>query len=94
MTGLAGVPLAKLVQAALQTGAEGHDGVVTGEPFGQAARLDLVVQLGEGDAIVQAVVGGQEVDEVGQRVGECFCTALGSDRHDRVEPGTVSREGG
>ena len=39
---------------------------VGGQPVGQVADLDLVVDLGERDPVVQVVLG-QEVDQVGQR---------------------------
>lgn len=60
-------------------------------PSVKPAALDLVVQLGEGDPVVQTV-DHQEIDQVGQRVRERFGAPLGIDGHQRVEPGAVLAE--
>ncbi|GAA3354790.1 hypothetical protein GCM10017744_014760 [Streptomyces antimycoticus] len=83
--------LLEACDAPLQPRPQGDDLVLALQPLGEPAALDLVVQLGEGDPVVQTV-DHQEVDQIGQRVRERLGAPLGIDGHQRVEPGAVLAE--
>lgn len=63
------------------------------QALAEIARLDLVVQLGERDAIVESL-GRDEGDEVGEALGQAERSDLGRNRDERLPPGRVGGEDG
>jgi hypothetical protein len=86
------VPAFEAVDAGLQRVLQAEHRVDSGrDDVGERAALDLVVQLDEGNAIVQPL-GPQQVDEVGQGVGERDRAPVRRDRTQRAVPGVVGQE--